>query len=100
MPCCDQRSRAGGKRFRRNGRARLLYLVEPTTLAHPPPQVGREGWGARGPRRLAHAPLPSCRLGRRAPPPRSSPTSGEEASYFPPPMQVSTFFGVQMSSPV
>src|SRR5580693_8625349 len=58
MPCCDPRSRAGGKRLRRNGRAHLLYFVEPTTLAHPPPHSpskdgrsserpmwGREGWG-------------------------------------------------------
>ena len=37
-------------------------------LAHPPPLVGA-GWGggSRGPRRLSHAPLLHCRVGRRAP---------------------------------
>ena len=49
-------------------------------LAHPPPLKGAgRGGGAREPRRLWDAPQPPCRIGRRAPPPLSSPTRGEEA---------------------
>ena len=40
--------------------------------------AGRGG-GSRGPRRLSNTPSLACRVGQRDPPPRSSPTRGEEA---------------------
>jgi uncharacterized membrane protein len=48
-------------------------------LAHPPPLVGAgRGGGSRGPERLSNAPSLARHLGRRDPPPLSSPTRGEE----------------------
>src|SRR5271168_4612896 len=50
------------------------------SLAHPPPLVGAgRGGGSRGPTRLSNPPSLACRVERRDPPPRSSPTRGEEA---------------------
>src|ERR1700684_3095590 len=50
------------------------------TLAHPPPLVGAgRGGGSRGRKRLSNAPSLARRVGRRDPPPLSSPTRGEEA---------------------
>ena len=60
--------------------------LEPTAFGRidgvsaPAPSCGGgQGWGSRGPRRLSNAPSLACRVGRRDPPPLSSPTRGEEA---------------------
>jgi uncharacterized membrane protein len=54
--------------------------AEAMALAHPPPLAGAgRGGGSRGPRRLSNAPSLASRVGRRDPPPLSSPTRGEEA---------------------
>jgi uncharacterized membrane protein len=51
-------------------------------LAHPPPLVGAgRGGGSRGPWRLSTAPSLARHVGRRDPPPLSSPTRGEEARW-------------------
>src|SRR5271163_3621740 len=48
-------------------------------LAHPPPLAGAgRGGGSPRPGRLSHAPPLACLVGRRDPPPWSSPTRGEE----------------------
>src|SRR5580692_10802780 len=67
-------------------------------LAPPPPLVGAGiarprdgrsaerpmGAGSRGPKRLSNAPSLARRVGRRDPPPLSSPTRGEEAQLSDP----------------
>src|SRR5271170_2353465 len=48
-------------------------------LAHPPPLAGAgRGGGSPRPGRLSHAPPLACLVGRRDPPPWSSPARGEE----------------------
>src|SRR5580704_16461361 len=66
------------------GRTRVviarLYFSGTDSVGAPAPSCGGgQGGGSRGPRRLANAPLLSSRADQRDPPPRSSPTRGEEA---------------------